>query len=210
MTRRIKVGFLDSGVGPEVAERVVAARSFTGDALAPDRLNHGSRIAAIILHHAPDADLVNAQVFGESMTTSPERVAAGLDWLVEQAVDLVNLSFGLQQDREILRNAVNAALDGGIHMIAAMPARGARVYPAGYPGVTGATGDARCGPGQISHLGGQPADFGASPCDLAGTSGGASFAAAHLSGLSARLLAEHTELSSALIRHATYIGRERR
>lgn len=209
MSRRVRVGILDSGVGQMADGRVLTARSFTGEALAPDRLDHGQQIAAIILRHAPDADLINAQVFGERMITSPEKVAAGLEWLCAQSVDLVNLSFGLRQDRPALRHAVEAALEAGIHMIAAVPARGGRVYPGCYPGVISGTGDVRCALGQVSNLGGHPADFGASPCALDGKPGGASFAVAHLTGMLARHLTDDANPLSELVSRAAFVGPER-
>lgn len=209
MARRIRVGLLDSGVDLVLSGRVVAARSFAGEEPAPDLLDHGRRIAAIILHHAPDVDLVNAQVFGERMTTSPKQVALGLDWLRRQSVDVVNLSFGLRQDRPALRCAVDGALKVGIHLIAAAPARGRQVYPGAYPGVIRATGDARCGLGQISSLDGHPADLGASPRSLEGKLGGASFAVAHITGMLARLLVDKTDALSELVSRAAYVGPER-
>jgi hypothetical protein len=213
MSRRIKVGLLDGGIGPhadvDVAGRVALTRSFTGEAPAPDRLSHGARLAAIILHHAPEAELVDAQAFGARLTGSPERVAAALDWLAEQSVDIVNLSFGLRQDRPVLRAAVERAVGAGLCLIAALPARGGPVYPGDYPCVVGVTGDARCAPGEISALGGRPAAFGASPRTLDGEPGGASFATAHVTGMLARLMADTPDPLVELASSAAYHGPER-
>lgn len=55
-------------------------------------------------------------------------------------------------DRSVLRAAIARAIDSGIVVVAAMPARGEPAYPAAYPPVIGGTGDARCGLGEISVL----------------------------------------------------------
>jgi hypothetical protein len=96
-------------------------------------------------------------------------------------------------------------------VVASVPARGAMVYPGGYAGVIRVSGDARCAPGEISALGGDPADYGACPKDMDGRLGGASFAAAHVTGLLASRLSESDQDPRDLLdRLARFQGRERR
>ncbi|MDH3593923.1 MAG: S8 family serine peptidase [Rhodospirillales bacterium] len=224
----VLVGLLDSGVAPDLAPAVEDARSFTlGEAgrvtagpVEPDRLGHGSTLAWIIAGAAPEARLLDAQVFLASHATSPAVVAAGLDWLAGRGARIVNMSFGLRHDREVLRRACDSAREAGVILLASAPARGAMVYPAGYQGVVKVSGDARCAPGEISTLGGAQADFGAHPRPLAGApgagqSGGASFAVAHLCGHLAGYLAERPgagrdEMLEHLAAVARYHGPERR
>ena len=206
----VKVGLLDSGVEPELAVHVSASRAFV-DQGAAHSLDHGTAIASIILHHAPSAALLHAQVFGERQRTTPELVAAGLDWLREERARIVNMSFGLRPDRAVLRRAVAAAQETGLILVASVPARGAVVFPGGYAGVIRVSGDARCAPGEISALRGDPADYGASPRDVSGRLGGASFAAAHVTGLLAQHLSETEREPRALLdRLARFYGREQR
>lgn len=204
------VGVLDSGVAATLAGHVRGSRAFVR-APFPDPNGHGSAIARIILQHAPGAALMDARVFTERQRATPEAVAAGLDWLREEGAWIVNMSFGLRHDRVILRDAVAAASAAGIIVVASVPARGGMVYPGGYPGVIRVTGDARCAPDEISALGGAPADYGACPQSTEGRSGGASFAAAHLTGLLARHLSEIDRDPRALLEQlARFHGRERR
>jgi subtilisin family serine protease len=204
------VGLLDSGVAAGLSAHVRASRAFV-DAPAPDPRGHGSAIARIILQHAPGAALIDARVFVERQRATPEAVAAGLDWLREEGARVGNMSFGLRHDRAVLRDAVAAARAAGMVLIASVPARGGTVYPGGYPGVIPVSGDARCLPGEISALGGAPADYGACPQDAGGRQGGASFAAAHLTGLLARHLREIDRDPRALLEQlARFHGRERR
>jgi subtilisin family serine protease len=206
----IRVGLLDTGIAPAFAGSIVAARAF-GPAGAEDDTGHGTTVARIVLHHAPQAQLLCAQAFGSGRRAEPAAVADALRWLILEGARLVNLSLGLAHDRAVLRAAVADALAAGLILIASTPARGAPVYPAAYPDVLRVTGDARCEPDQLSALGGEPADYGACARDLDGMPGGASLAAAHVTGLLARGLdAGEQDVAAILGRSVRYRGRERR
>lgn len=148
----------------------------------PDGIGHGSAVAAAILAQAPAAELIDAQIFHDRITASPAAVAAALRWAIGCGAQLATLSLGLSADRPVLRAAVAEALSHGLLLIAASPARGGPVWPAAYPGVIAATGDARCGPGEVSIL---PGAFGTCPRRPDGNpqAGGASLAVGHLAGL---------------------------
>ena len=88
------------------------------------------------------------------------------------------MSFGLRQDRNILREACALASDKQILLLASSPARGEPVFPASYRGVIRVTGDARCQPGQYAFLNSRQADFGTHVRSLDGKLAGASFACA--------------------------------
>lgn len=217
-----KVGIVDSGVAP--AQRPVLAACVgivAGSAgvrrVAPwhDAVGHGTAVAQIILAQAPGAQLMSAQAFGGLRHADAACVAAGIEWCVEQRARIVNLSLGLPMDEPVLAAACRNALAAGAIVVAACPARGQRVYPAAYPGVLAVCGDARCGPGAWSFIAG-PSLYGAAPLDVDGSSrGGASYAAARVSGLAARFLtalptAGADELHLWLQGGAAFIGRERR
>ena len=151
-----------------------------------DPTGHGSRIAELLIS-GRRLELLLGQVFTTSGPTSGAAVAAAIDWAVERRVGLIHLSLGLAGDRMVLGLAVRRAIDAGCIIVAAMPARGAPVYPAAYPGVVRATGDARCAPHELSAL--RPWFFGGCPrLEVAsrmanghaegGASGGASIGAA--------------------------------
>jgi hypothetical protein len=101
------------------------------------------------------------QVFLDARPASAAAVAAALDWAVAGGANLIHMSLGLTADRALLAGAVERAVDAGCVMVASVPARGGVVYPAAYPGVIRGTGDARCGPGELSCLG--PGFFGGCP-----------------------------------------------
>jgi hypothetical protein len=125
-----------------------------------DPTGHGSRIADLLTRER-SVELLLAQVFTTAGPTSGAAVAAAIDWAVERRADLIHLSLGLAGNRAVLAAAVARAIEVDCIIVAAAPARGAVVYPAGYAGVIRATGDARCAPDELSRLG--PWSFGGCP-----------------------------------------------
>ena len=184
-----------------------------------DPTGHGSRIAELLIS-GRSVELLLGQVFTTLGPTSGAAVAAAIDWAVVRRAGLIHLSLGLTGDRAVLCSAVQRAIDAGCIIVAAIPARGASVYPAAYPGVIRATGDARCAPHEVSAL--RPWFFGGCPrlemASLAANrradgreSGGASIGAAWVT----RAILQEPALAAsaavaALTARAKYRGPERR
>ena len=220
--KAIKVGIVDSGFAPHQTDWVSDSAAFIlqDNALwqsdsEPDQLAHGTKIIDVIHHCAPTAEILVAQVFNERFTTTALQVAAAIEWLTEQQVDVINLSLGLRTDREELREAIAAAVEAGFLICASSPAKGDPVYPSAYPGVLRTTGDARCDQTEWSLLSTQYADFGAHVRCLEGSIAGASIGTAYICGHIAHFLGEHPDANRAdLGRHlksnASYFGAERR
>lgn len=191
----VRIAVVDSGCAAAQAPRARAAAALVLDdrvvrqaPVTADALGHGGRVAGILLHCAPQAELLVAQVFRERLTTTAAQVAAAIDWAVANGAQLVNLSLGLREPRPVLAEACARAVAAGTVLCAAAPARGQTVYPAGFPGVLRVTGDARCAPGEIAAIGSAEIDFGAHvrPLDGSLAGAGASMACAWFTGLAAR------------------------
>ncbi len=178
-----RIGLVDScGDGPDCVAASRFERCGAGVLAVPvaaDVSGHGTRLGRIIAGGPAEASFVFAQVLDQTGRTSADVVAAGIDWCIAQGVDLVHLSLGLTADRPVLRDAIARALATGCVLVAAVPARGAVPYPAAYPGVLRATGDARCDPRQVSWL--SDTTFGGCPSVEGTPGGGASVGAAHVS-----------------------------
>lgn len=196
----ILIGLLDSGISQDQTAQLCHAVEFCGGpdpatkgAAYQDRLGHGSVLAQVMIDNIPQVQLCVAKIFDHQLTANVNQVAAGLDWLVEQGVRIVNLSFGLRQDRQPLALACKRALAAGVVLVAASPAMGEQVYPANYPDVIRVTGDARCQSDQYSWQPSGQADLGA--CVRAGHSRvvGASVATAYISARVARFIQLHPE-----------------
>lgn len=184
-------------------------------ALAPGRSaaaeGHAAAVAGALLSHCPAAQLVNLAVFGARLATDAACLAEALRLAAGSGVALVHCSLGLARRDPAVEAAAAVLAAAGIPLVAAAAARGGPVYPAALPGVVSVQGDARCGPGDWSLLGLPTARFGACPRAVGGAPGGASLAAAHLTGhLAALLAAGATDPLAALEAGAAHLGRERR
>lgn len=212
----IRVALLDSGFDhpAPVARQNFARQNFAGPDLASETPKplHGSALAAIIAEAAPAAQLLDARIFGDGLVTQVSAVVQALDWAVAMGADIINLSLGLREDRAELHAAVTRAVAAGVLMVAAVPARGGPVYPGHYAKVIRATGDARCAPGDLSWIGDEAADFGASPAPMGAYPqvAGASVAATRVTGALAALAADHRDPCAALRARCRFTGRERR
>jgi subtilase family protein len=223
MSERLwKVAIIDSGLAPRIMPRPMQTRRFVdeGSHVAElesidDPSGHGTVIAGIIASAPRAIELMIAQVLDRHGRGTAASVAAAIEWAVGQGAQLLHLSLGLREDRPVLRASIDQALAEGRIVVAASPARGMSVYPASYPGVIRATGDARCLSHEISCLDTREADFGAcSVAEFGGrTSRGASVGAAYLS----RFIVAHAvpgsppqSIRAALQRLAAFHGREMR
>jgi subtilisin family serine protease len=201
MSQVVLIGIIDSGVLNAQQSLVTEHGGFYWQqkqkkvivkAATEDCLGHGSAIAEVISTQAPNVSLLIAQVFHQQYVTTPAQVAAALDWLVKQGAKVINMSFGLRFDRQILREACERAIEQGVILVGSSPARGEPVYPSAYSRVVRATGDGRCAANELSVLYSQLADFGACVRNTSSNSSlsGSSVAAAFLTGHIARYLTE--------------------
>lgn len=179
-----------------------------------DPSGHGSVIAGIIASSPRPIELLIAQVLDRRGRSTAAAVAAAVAWAGTQGAELLHLSLGLREDRPVLRASIEKIVAAGRVVVASSPARGLSVYPASYPGVIRATGDARCRLHEISALGTRQAEFGACATSESGgrTSRGASIGAAHLSRFIVAHLAPGEAVESvrgSLERLAAFHGRER-
>ncbi len=220
---QLSVGIVDSGAAPSVRRKLLAETRFVvrpdgsiaRTAAVDDALGHGAEIARIILDLAPAASLVCAQAFSDRLVADAALVAQSIQWCLEQRVRIINLSLGLLADIEALRHACGRATASDVLLVAAFPARGDPVYPAAYPEVLAVSGDARCDGASWSVI--DPGRLiGASTASVDGKShGGASYAAARISGLAAQFFgawpnANTRDCMAWLQSNATFRGRERR
>jgi hypothetical protein len=229
---RWRVAVLDSGLAdramqPGSLPMPVASRRFVDNGrevlTAPaisDPIGHGTEVSEVICSASRAVDLFVGQVLDHRGVATAAAVAAAIAWSLEAGADLIHMSLGLREDRLVLAAAVAIAVKSGCIVVASAPARGESTFPASYPGVIRATGDARCQQDEISGLNSAQADFGGcpryvrrvDPPDRSSGRCGASLGAAHLT----RFLVEHiapgsgiTAVRSQLRQMARYHGREK-
>jgi subtilisin family serine protease len=211
----VLVAVIDSGIDtqhPELSGAVAGGfDAFTGD-LQPQK--HGTAMAAAIVAHgrlmgvAPAARILAVRAFdseqgGSRSTTS--RLVDALQWTVNSAARVVNMSFTGPDDPGI-RRMIAALRQKGMVLVAAAGNDGPQAapdYPAAYPGVIAVTAtdidDHLLG---VANHGAYVAVaapgveiFVAAPNGGYGFTTGTSVATAHVSGLAALLLQRNPRLT---------------
>lgn len=149
----VRVGLLDTAVNPghpALAGRSIDMAQFAGPTPAPT--DHGTAIASLWVGD-PDqgftplmqeASISVAAVFrqrGNDTDTTTDILARGMDWLLGQGVEAINLSLGGRENR-ILDLVLQRLLAQEILLVAAagsLGPEGPAVYPAAHPGVIAVT-----------------------------------------------------------------------
>lgn len=148
--RGVRIAIVDSGVHPQHPHvggvacgiGVDEAGAITGNFV--DRLGHGTAVAGAIREKAPEADLYAVRIFEASLSTNLRALVVALQWAIEAQVHIVNLSLGtsMPHHEEALRNAVAAAVEAGVLIVAARDDGGIRWLPGSLPGVLPVRADA--------------------------------------------------------------------
>ena len=149
-----KIAILDSGIDqdhPDLSGKVADQYDFVeDDAVANDPNGHGTQVAGIaaaltnngrgIAGGCPRCKLLVYRVIDANGDTTASRVIAGIDWSTKNGADVINLSFGSDQQSDFLRSAINQAYakGNGAVVVAAAGNEGntaepsAEQYPAAY------------------------------------------------------------------------------
>jgi subtilisin family serine protease len=211
----VKVAVIDSGVDadhPAVGGRVeYAAIVEDGEELRidlqphGDDFGHGTACAGIIRGLAPDCLITSVKVLGAGLSGRGTVFAAGLRWAIENGMQVCNLSLGTTKRDfyALLHELVDEAYFNDVMLVTAANNMPQASFPSTYSSVISvASHDVRddevyyCNPHP-------PVEFGALGIDVhvAWLNGeymdatGNSFAAPHITGLTARLLGKHPGLS---------------
>jgi len=102
-----------------------------------DVSGHGTACAGIIAEIAPEADLYSVRVLGEGGTGSVRALLSGVRWAIESGCRVVNLSLGTM-NREYtaaLHNLMDAAYFHDALVVAAADNSGEESYPSSFSSV---------------------------------------------------------------------------
>jgi len=130
------VAVLDTGINkdnPGLADRVVADVNFSDSPTSDDLYGHGTHMAGTIAAIAPDGQLMNVKVAGDTGKCEPSVVARGILWAVKHGAKVINMSLAMTASPD-LESAVDYAWNQGAIVVAAAGNKGTSEpsYPAYY------------------------------------------------------------------------------
>jgi subtilisin len=171
----------------------------------PDLFGHGTACAGIIRRAAPDCTLHSVRVLGERLTGKAQVFAAGLRWAIAHGARVVNLSLstGNPEHFGLFHEIADEAYFAGVVLVCAVNNVPGPSFPSQYAAVVSVAANDAADPFALDCNPSPPVEFGAPGIELsvpwlAGgsvTSTGNSFAAPHVTGLVARMLSKHPDLS---------------
>lgn len=112
-------------------------RDDDGDGRQDEGYGHGTFVSGMILHLAPDAEIVPIRVLDADGVGETFNVIDGIDYAVAHGADVINISFGTGDRSRALAEAVKRAEDSGVTIVASAGNTGdeAKQYPAAFNGV---------------------------------------------------------------------------
>ena len=142
----VLVGILDSGIEahPQFDDVYIVHIDLAGGGVAGPGAAHGTAVASIIAGSegiAPAAELFVVRVLNDGGIGNSFHVAEGIVQAVYLGVDVLNMSLGVYQDTQLMREAIRYAEDHDVIMVAAAGNDGytQMPYPAAYPQVLSVT-----------------------------------------------------------------------
>jgi subtilisin family serine protease len=106
----------------------------------PSELGHGTLVAGVIHLFAPEARIVPIRAFDVYGNTTMFQIVEGIYRSIALDVDVINMSFSIDEDSDVLHKAMSDAQGNGIALVASVGnnARDSKnSYPAAYSQVIG-------------------------------------------------------------------------
>ncbi len=212
----VRVAVIDSGIeashpaiGGNVSGYVAISEGPSGlvyDTEAhADAYGHGTACAGIIRAAAPECELYSVKVLGAGLSTRGSVFAAGLRWVLENKIHVCNLSLGTTRRdfAGLFYELTDLAYFRNVMLVTAANNMPVPSFPSLYASVISVASHEGKDPHIFYYNPFGPVEFGASGIDvrvawLDGswiTATGNSFAAPHISGLVAKILGKHPDLT---------------
>lgn len=163
--RNVKVGIIDTGVEqghPDLKDNIALAQGVISPNLVKDDNGHGTHIAGTIaalnnnigvVGVAPKANIFSVKAFDSYGSGKVSDIIKALEWCVDNKVDVINMSFGINEQSTAFERAIRQTYEHNIVLVAASGNSGGNnsvLYPAKYPQVIAVA---------ASNLGDQSASF---------------------------------------------------
>jgi subtilisin len=225
--RGVRVAVIDSGINAEHQAVGGVVRGYArvvdeGGQLSyeesphTDLFGHGTACAGLIHKVAPEAELYSVQVLSPTGGGTGARFAAGVQWALEHDMQVCNLSLGTTK-RDFfapLHELADTAYFKNVLLVTAANNNPQPSYPSMYASVISVACNDEQDPFRFYYNPAPPVNFGAPGIDVQvawqdggyATMTGNSFAAPHMTGIVALILAKHPGLTPFLVKtilHAT-------
>ncbi|ASA25086.1 S8 family peptidase [Paenibacillus donghaensis] len=145
---QVRIGVIDTGADyrhPDLKHSLTSGVNLLHRGMLPlDDNGHGTHIAGTLsaaggsrgmMGVAPRALIYPVKAFDHSGSAYVSDIVLGIDWCVQNKMDLINMSFGMKTRSKALHDVVQKAYRSGIAIIASSGNDGKRGgdYPARYP-----------------------------------------------------------------------------
>ena len=236
----VKVAVIDSGIDadhPAVGGGIGGYVAITDGPLGllhdtephGDSYGHGTACAGIIRSIASGCELYSVKVLGSRLTGRGTTFAAGIQWAIENGMDVANISMGTTKKNffAALHNLADRAYFQNTMLITAANNMPVPSFPSLYASVISVASHEGHDPYTFYYNPEPPVEFGAPGIDVRVawaeggwiTATGNSFAAPHVTGIVARILGKHPNLTlfqmktilralSANMTHHTAVGQQ--
>ena len=216
----VKVAIIDSGIESDHPVLTGAVKDGIGidyDPSAPDQLRyvpepipqdgfgHGTACAGIIHTLAPEAELYSVRVLGGDGRGRSLQFAAGINWAIENKMQVINMSLSSSSDEyfALFHQLADDAYFNGVVLVSAVNNVPAPSYPSLYSSVVSVAAHENQDPFTFYYNPKPPVEFGAPGIDVRVawtnkgyiTTTGNSFAAPHIAGIVALIRAKHPNLT---------------
>ena len=141
----VKIALIDTGVDinhPDLKNADISCISIEGVGFK-DNSEHGTAMAGIIIGNstssegiqgiAPKAELISID-FSDENSDEPKRLIIAIEKAIQNDVDIINISMGIDEDTQELHEVIKRAYEQGIIIVAAAGngESGEVLYPAKY------------------------------------------------------------------------------
>lgn len=133
----VKVAVLDSGIellsGIPVSSSINLVKEEQDlPYYMNDMVGHGTAVADIIYQICPNTQIYSVRVLDKDNKGRLSDIVQGIYWCIERGVDIINMSFGTWTHSEILQEAIQAASNQGILIVASAGNDDKVEYPAAF------------------------------------------------------------------------------
>ena len=193
------------GVAIEYDEQAETRVRIEPDFPSHDLSGHGTACAGIIHAIAPEAEIYSVRVLGRNMSGKAFQFAGGLRWAIDHGMRVINLSLSTSREEYygLFHKLTDDAYFNNVILVSAVNNIPAASYPSLYSSVISVAAHQGLDAFTYYYNPSPPVEFGAPGIDVEvpwingqySIVTGNSFAAPHIAGLAAIILARHPDLT---------------